>query len=456
MNFMAKAGLAALVAVSPFIASLTADDDKVQKIAFIADDGQSYIYTKIYELKHTRAVDLRPFVKTAIMRCNGNSTISAVSDSANKRQLLIVSTKHAMIPYVDEMIKALDRPGKVNADGSIIEGTGAVYGTYAAKFRSNDYMTEIMKNAGVTNGDVNGVFKRDPITGLFYFKDTPSGVPDIKAKLAWLDKPVPQVSIELKIYEVRDSDMRDIGLDYLAWKNGPGMNLFEVGYNALSTKVAETIVEGASNGIDLLGNFSYGFGGVYTAPAFDLSFVRILQQNGKASINSTASVAVQNEADRVFSVSFAPEYQNITKDEDHRSDVTVGGDSTLTATISAVTVTNPVSGVVNFNYSLNGYNVVERNNLGEEITEGTSISSSVTLDFKNEKVLASWERTSRVDQTIGIPFLCELPILRYIFGTTTTNIEKTRYIVTARAVLLKYDKNVVSGVVKDFDELVKK
>ena len=43
-----------------------------------------------------------------------------------------------------------------------------------------------------------------------------------QAILAWvkyLDRPVPQVNLRLNYYEIRESDLRDIGLDYLAWKN---------------------------------------------------------------------------------------------------------------------------------------------------------------------------------------------------------------------------------------------
>ena len=54
-----------------------------------------------------------------------------------------------------------------------------------------------------------------------------------------------------------------------------------------------------------------------------------------------------------------------------------------------------------------------------------------------------------------VSFLCELPILKYIFGTTTTNQEKTYYFVTARAVPVAPDDSIPQGVLKAFDELAK-
>ena len=109
-----------------------------------------------------------------------------------------------------------------------------------------------------------------------------------------------------------------------------------------------------------------------------------------------------------------------------------------------------------FNYELAGSNVVERNNMGAEISEGTSVTGSIALPFGQEKLLACWKRATTVEQTIGIPFLCELPVLKYIFGTTTSNDETIHYFVTARAVPVKINESVEPGVMAEFDELAKK
>ena len=138
------------------------------------------------------------------------------------------------MPYIDEMVEALDRPGKMNDYDTIISGTGIAYGTYKPQFRSAESMLEIIEETGISSGPLDSTIRLDPKTGMFYFKDTPARVADIKAKLEWLDKEIPQTNIELKIYEVRDSDLIDVGVDYLAWKNGPGLNLFDAAFDVLS------------------------------------------------------------------------------------------------------------------------------------------------------------------------------------------------------------------------------
>lgn len=453
MNPWLRKCLAAMVlagaAVLPFAAS--AQEEKVQKITFVEDDAQKNMASKIYTLKHTKAADLAPFVRNAVVRYCGESHVSPLVDVPGKRQLLVVSTGENMIEYVDAIIATLDYKSKENQYGSSITGDGIEIGFYKPKYRSTENMKDVITEGQISSSSEDSVVKLDPETGMFYFKDTPLIVSVIKQNLAVLDRPEPQARVELKVYELRDSDLRDIGVDYLAWKNGPGMDIFQVGYEAFTMKAAEKMVEQlASLGVDVAGNFSYGFGGMYTAPAFDMSFIRILQQNGKAIISSTASVTLTNRPGEVFEVSFSPEYQNILKDEDHASSVSVGGDASLTAAFTNATITP--KGVCS-DYSLNGSNVVERNNMGAEIAETTAINANASLTFNQEKVLASWERTSKVEQTIGVPVLCELPILKYIFGTTTENIETTRYFVTAKVIPVNINEDMKTGMMLEFSEL---
>lgn len=433
----------------------SATEEKIQKITFVEDDAQKKMASKIYTLKHTKAADILPFVRSAVKRYCEDSQASAIADRANKRQLVIVSTGVDMIEYTDKLIAALDRKSAVVNDSNIF-GTGIAYGTYQPTFRSAESMKEVLVEAGVAGDAEDGRLKLDIKRNMFYFKDSPYYVKDIRAKLGWLDKPVPQSRIRLAVYEVRDSDLKDIGIDYLAWKNGPGLNLFSASYNALNLRAADMIFnELAGLGVDVLGNISWGFGGFYTAPAFDLSFLRILQQNGKATISSTATILVSNAPGRTFSVEFAPEYQNIVKDENHTTSVAAGSDSSLKLDITQATVTSGKDAGINFSYLLTDSNVTERNNLGSEITEQVCFSGAVTLPFNRESVLAAWNKAAKVEQTVGIPFLSEIPVLKYLFGTTTQNSENIRCIVTAEVIPTVYNENIAPGTASEFEDALR-
>ena len=457
MNPWIQRSCAALLAAGAAVLPLAAQaDDKVQKITFVEDDAQKFMASKIYELKHTKAADVAPFIRNAVVRYAPESTVSTLEDSVRNRQMLIVSTGVNFMEHLDKLVAALDRDAKFDKYSNI-SGNGIAVGFYQPTYRATQSMTDVITTGEVFSGYADSAFLLDKERNMFYFKDTPATVDDIKVKLAWLDKPVPQSRIELTVYEVRDSDLKDIGIDYLAWKNGPGLNIFSAGYDALNVRVAEKILEMvADRGLELAGTATYGFGGFYTAPAFDMSFIRLLQQNGKATVSSTASLLVSNVPEKSFSTEFAPEYQNITKNAEHATSVGVGGAADMSAKFFDVTITAGKAGSVSFEYLIKNKTVVERNNMGAELSEMEAYTASTTLPFNEELVIASWDRSSTVKQTIGVPILCELPVLKYIFGTTTENTETTRCIVTARAVPVVYNENLAPGALAEFNKVCKK
>ncbi|MBS5532879.1 hypothetical protein KH017_18990, partial [bacterium] len=288
-----------------------------------------------------------------------------------------------------------------------------------------------------------------------------------------LDRPVPQVNLRLNYYEVRESKLRDIGVDYLAWKNGPGLNLFAAGYDAgkvFSNEAVLQLLNGAKQFADLAKNFStnWSYGGFFTAPQFDLSFVRLLQQSGNARLVSNADLTFLNtplygdgsDVTRTYYAELTPSYQNLKKDDDDRTDVVADQNGTPAV---ALKITNPVicfgtqtgevdsigmvpatgdfyennrTGGVIFSYNLGVNSVVERNNRGDELSNYARIDGALTLGFKQEKLLGSYVKETDVEQTIGIPFLSRIPVLKYLFGTTTTLKEKSYIIVTAEARLV--------------------
>jgi type II secretory pathway component GspD/PulD (secretin) len=135
-------------------------------------------------------------------------------------------------------------------------------------------MVDILKDgAGSGDGDVF----RDEVSNMIYWKDSASDGRNVLKWLKNLDRPVPQIELTVKVYTVRESDLRDIGIDFLAWENGPGLEIFGLGFDSLNFKAAEKIFSGALQKFaDIFSNMSYAFGGFYTAPQFDARFVRCL------------------------------------------------------------------------------------------------------------------------------------------------------------------------------------
>ena len=446
----------------------------VRTIRLYQDDAQTRIVSKLYELKHTKATDIRPFIQAAVKRYSADSNVDRVNYHKAKRHMIIVSTGEDFIPYVDELVAGLDRPIKPNASGSIFEGTGVARITYSPKYRAADDIIRLINEGTMKTPEGKAFLNKD--TNTIYWKDDRGAAMDILSWVKYLDRPVPQVNLRLNYYEVRESRLRDLGLDYLAWKNGPGMDIFSAGFDGgkvFSNEAVFQLINGAYKLADLTKNFStsWGYGAFFTAPQFDLSFIRVLQQSGNAKLAAHADLTFVNTAvydaavlnthlPKTYSATLTPGYENISKDADDKTSLAVGADSTLT-----FSVTNPVicfetgpkdtdpkgkipfseefyrknRGCVIFSYQLDSKTVTERSNRGDELGNSSSVSGEITLGFKTEKMLTSYVREQEVKQTVGIPFLVKIPVLKYLFGAETSIKEKTRIFVTVEANLVHPD-----------------
>ena len=101
---------------------------------------------------------------------------------------------------------------------------------------------------------------------------------------------------------------------------------------------------------------------------------------------------------------------------------------------------NRNSGSFIFACDISSTDPVEANNYGTQIAStAKTFTDWKTIHFGREQVLTKAVREFDVEQTIGVPFLCQLPVLKYIFGTTTTLKEKNYIFVTVEANLVYPD-----------------
>ena len=299
------------------------DDGSARIIHLKQDDAQIRFDSRVYELKNVTSEAVLPFVNSAIQRYNRSSTIRRVTAIApDAKDAILVSTGKDFLPYVDQIVAALDRPGQKG-----IQGTGVARIAYTPKYRAAQEFTDLIdKTLGTSvgksyvNDETNTVFWRDQT-------DAARGTLDfIRTEL---DRPLPQVALRLNYYELRDSDLKDWGFDYLAWKNGPGVNLLNLSYN-----VGRLAVDQALEDMVFAATSTWDYAGFFTAPQFDMSFIRCLQQSGNAAITANTSLTMVNtpvrsleeyaqlravqelaadKAPFIYRASMEPEYQNIAK-----------------------------------------------------------------------------------------------------------------------------------------------
>ncbi|MDD3885655.1 MAG: hypothetical protein PHI35_02155 [Victivallaceae bacterium] len=451
------------LAVSPLWALMPMDADPAttQTLHFIQDDAQDYMVSKIYNLKYVQANDVTPFVMGIVMRYNMNSIVNCIEYGANNSQMLTVTCPVKMMPYVDDFIAKVDRniPLDGKEPGEIIKGTGITRAVYRPLYRSGQALLNVLVNSVIGEGPYGSVYAWDANSNQIYWKDNSSNTSYVFQFLAYLDRPAPQINFTFTLYEVRESTMRDIGIDYLTWKNGPGLNIFQTAFDAFSVTSGGTAAVQALSG---------PAGGFFFAPQFDASFIRILAQSGDAKVKNVANMTVSNSDTKSYSLYFNPQLQNIIKSNNDQTSVTTSNINTATTLNQVyVQINQPIvnihygqsqagypsgeafdvanytpgavakfPGTVFFNYNVQTANVVERNNVGAELIDTTNISSSALISLGKDIIIAQWDAEQDVEQVIGVPWLSDIPILKYLFSTTTTNREKTHLYLTLSVELL--------------------
>ena len=465
------------------------DDSSARTIHLKQDDAQVRFDSRVYELKNVTSEAILPFVNSAIQRYSRNSTIRRVTAIApDAKDAILVSTGREFLPYVDDIVAALDRPGQKG-----IQGTGVARIAYTPKYRAAQEFSEIIdKTLGSSAGKA---YVNDETNTIFWRDQTDSAKGTLEFLKDELDRPLPQVALRMNYYELRDSDLKDWGFDYLAWKNGPGVNLLNLSYNAGRLAVDQLIDD-----MQFVATSTWGYGGFFTAPQFDMSFIRCLQQSGNAAAAANVSMTMVNtpvrsleeyallrlaqeqqtdKAPYIYRASMYPEYQNIAKNVLGRTFVGKSyyededGNKYADPPALDVQIINPficlpqadtdspyekykvtdaasdlnsamakTDGCVMFDYSLYFKDVVERGNTGAELSNNVLCAGAATLGLGKEKVLTVYEKENDVEQTIGLPILCRIPVIKYLFSTVTSIKERTYVIVTAEAVLLHpEDKN---------------
>ena len=169
-KILAAIVLAAGITWTPLLSGEEPQDKGIRTIQLLQDDAQVRIVSKVYELKHLKATDVRPFVEAAVKRYSRSSNVERVNYPHAKRQMLIVSTGEDFIPYVDDLIAGLDKPGKPGKSGSLIEGTGITRITYIPNYRAAEDIVRLI-NAGTVAGSVlvATVF----YLGVYFWTDAP-------------------------------------------------------------------------------------------------------------------------------------------------------------------------------------------------------------------------------------------------------------------------------------------
>lgn len=154
------------------------------------------------------------------------------------------------IPYFDRLIALIDRPNL-----SASTGTKRLYQRLKHRNVSDPAVVDALASYANESARVLG----DPETNALFVQDAPSGHDRVVQALEQIDVPRDQMTVHATIYEVDVQDNQTLGLDFHAWKNGPGRNLFAAGAFYERDKIQ--LLEGSSTPIFNAGTGTYGLPG---------------------------------------------------------------------------------------------------------------------------------------------------------------------------------------------------
>ncbi len=390
--------------------------------------------TAIIQLNNANPRELRGVVRDIAYIEGGNADV--FQDKVKNEYYLQVVCPRFQLPYLEAALQQLDQKWiSENNDGS-----AQLY--YKAKFRD---IADLIPITGVYSTPKT-IRLPDYTNNAIQVSDQPCGIPLVQYGFKSADIPPNQIAIDTKIYEIDVSNDAKLGVDYVAWKNGPGRNLFEAilsnSHTHRSTKVDfETDTLDLSDITDMKDHNHWSYLS-YNALATS-AFVDFLQSKGKAKLLTKSTVTTRSgnfaeiaAVDEIlgFDVSYDPtiDYQtiNYSVEEDEGS-----ADIYLTVPeLHRRTLNYRNSGEIGVYVGLLPYiglestelgilvhisDVADYTNAGAPIINHRFIDSYVRVKDGEPFVLGGLKRQSSIKNVNKVPFLGSLPVLGWLFGGET-------------------------------------
>ncbi len=416
---------------------------------------------KVYTFKNVNPFAVLRFMRRPIQMEEG-AIFTFVAPDAKSGKVLIAVPEYQLC-YMDQIAARIDR-----ADLTSSDGTTRIY--RQLKHRRASYsggsdledMAFIDQFAIYLTGNSHTIIV-DSEQNAVWFEDTPSGAEYLdKALTEKLDKPTPQVSLNTKIYELSLVNNSRIGLDYIAWKNGPGADLFAFGTFAEHGRINVdngSMSTGTGSGVSNLSlprssfevtgtNFAYR----YEVPS---AYFDYLATRGKAKILNSAKLVALNTRTARINVGdqllyYPVQTTNPSGIRDRGEPFEANEGRTVIGTVNEkpyyYSSLTPVetglqveltpliyeNGVdVDIEGELTDYTGF--NDDGSPNLNSREFETHVRMAAGEEIILGGLARETAVKATNKVPVLGSLPIIGYLFGGENTRRTQSELVVALQA-----------------------
>ncbi len=410
--------------------------------------------TEVIPFNNPNAIDMLREVRLVFRQVCGKEggRAEVIRDRVAGKGYLQVICPRFQLPYIREAVKALDEPWiKENNDGY-----STVY--YRAKNRP---IASVNTLANLfTDGD--GVSVLDTQANSAMRREEPSRSNTWLKTCEIVDVVPDQMVFEGAIYEVNVTDDLKLGLDYIAWKNGPGRSLFECIKGRTST---DQEADEASSIWDPLTGKRYVAVGESDQETkvtqkycsfnyvVNSAYIDFLASKGKARVIVRPKIITRSNVKGTFStveqiLSFNVVPDSVTRTAFNQPSPAVTGDAgelgvdnrtvnysvvgtTATTTTGVSLEVTPWIGAESTEVLVNvSYRTVSGvTPQGIPMINTRALSTRARVRDGEPLVIAGLDRDEKVDAYAGIPFLSSIPGFGLIFGGETHSIRKTQLVI---------------------------
>ncbi len=362
---------------------------------------------------------------------------------------------------IDSLVAMLDNPDM----GSLSTGYQMYF--YLPKFVPARNLMPLIENVGMNINDVTELWQGmdivayDPDLNWLIFDVCNYSCENIASLLAQYDVPVPQVRLKITVYEIYDENDDKIGLDFQNWKNNAGVDFFSIGGRYRNNWAASYNLGGLGKGYGSERTSFFNFN-----PKWNTRYLDFLFSQGKAKVVHQGELCIRNNTPAQFSRTTQvfyfddsqPAAGSVTSPDlgtgayQLLSDIVgeifpvgtdelpVGKGNQQISTVSAgygfdMNIQNVSVNLseTRFEVSLQNSSLIGFESSGKpRISRGNTVKQVVSLPHgKDSFVIGGLKKQELVRSENGIPWLCKIPLLGYLFSSKTDSIKHSELLVVA-------------------------
>jgi len=181
--------------------------------------------TAVFPVKNVDAREIRNIIEEICAKEGGNATL--IRDNVKGEENVQVMCPQFMVPWFEKAVAALDHEWVKQA----VDGSKST--RHYLNYRPVDSIDFIAHRYAGSEG----VTEIDRNRSLIMRRDEPARADKyMKAVRELFDVPPPQAMLQFKIYEIDTNNDLKLGVDWIAWKNGPGRSFFEILYSSQDSR----------------------------------------------------------------------------------------------------------------------------------------------------------------------------------------------------------------------------